>query len=122
MSVVDYFREQYNYSLRYTNLPCLQAGSDNRPIYLPMEVVSVFICHLSFKGCYMYLGLVFFSASINLVLSFGIEFIVICSLQVCSIVEGQRYSRKLNERQVSGILKMACERPAQREKSVLDVI
>jgi hypothetical protein len=50
-----------------------------------------------------------------------VKFIVIYSFQVCSIVEGQRYSRKLNERQVSGILKMACERPAEREKSVLDV-
>jgi eukaryotic translation initiation factor 2C len=57
-----------------------------------------------------------------LVFSFASESIVICSLQVCSIVEGQRYSRKLNERQVTGILKMTCERPAQREKSVLDVI
>ncbi|KAM0874637.1 hypothetical protein ACQ4PT_037324 [Festuca glaucescens] len=78
VSVVEYFKKQYSYLLRYTNLPCLQAGSDSRPIYLPMEV--------------------------------------------CSIVEGQRYSRKLNERQVSGILKMACERPAQREKSVLDIV
>ncbi|KAM0823435.1 hypothetical protein ACQ4PT_070875 [Festuca glaucescens] len=40
VSVVDYFRKQYNYSLRYTNLPCLQAGSDSRPTYLPMEIVN----------------------------------------------------------------------------------
>ncbi|KQK13776.2 hypothetical protein BRADI_1g12431v3 [Brachypodium distachyon] len=78
ISVVQYFKQQYNYSLKYTNWPCLQAGSDSRPIYLPMEV--------------------------------------------CSIVEGQRYSRKLNERQVTGILRMACERPAQRESSVLEIV
>ncbi|KAM3310431.1 hypothetical protein ACQJBY_031240 [Aegilops geniculata] len=78
VSVVQYFKKQYNYSLKYINWPCLQAGSDSRPIYLPMEV--------------------------------------------CSIVSGQRYSRKLNERQVSSILKMACERPAQRESSVLEVV
>ncbi|CAM0875451.1 unnamed protein product [Alopecurus aequalis] len=78
VSVVQYFKKQYNYSLKYTNWPCLQAGSDSRPIYLPVEV--------------------------------------------CSIVKGQRYSRKLNERQVTGILKMTCERPAQREKSILDVV
>uniref|UniRef100_A0A453H2L0 Piwi domain-containing protein n=1 Tax=Aegilops tauschii subsp. strangulata TaxID=200361 RepID=A0A453H2L0_AEGTS len=78
VSVVQYFKKQYNYSLKYINWPCLQAGSDSRPLYLPMEV--------------------------------------------CSIVGGQRYSRKLNERQVSSILKMACERPAQRESSVLEVV
>ncbi|KAE8779912.1 Protein argonaute 12 [Hordeum vulgare] len=76
VSVVQYFKKQYNYSLKYINWPCLQAGIDSRPIYLPMEV--------------------------------------------CSITAGQRYSRKLNERQVSSILKMACERPAQRESSVLE--
>ncbi|VAI01064.1 unnamed protein product [Triticum turgidum subsp. durum] len=78
VSVVQHFKKQYNYTLKYTNWPCLQAGSDSRPIYLPMEV--------------------------------------------CSIVGGQRYSRKLNERQVSSILKMACERPAQWESSVLEIV
>ncbi|XBH82567.1 hypothetical protein VPH35_071191 [Triticum aestivum] len=78
VSVVQHFKKQYNYTLKYTNWPCLQAGSDSRPIYLPMEV--------------------------------------------CSIVGGQRYSRKLNERQVSSIRKMACERPAQWESSVLEIV
>uniref|UniRef100_A0A0E0KHH6 Piwi domain-containing protein n=1 Tax=Oryza punctata TaxID=4537 RepID=A0A0E0KHH6_ORYPU len=77
VSVVQYFKRQYNYSLKYINWPCLQAGSDSRPTYLPMEV--------------------------------------------CSIVEGQRYSRKLNECQVTGILRLACERPAQRESSILEI-
>ncbi|KAM0874639.1 hypothetical protein ACQ4PT_037324 [Festuca glaucescens] len=40
VSVVEYFKKQYSYLLRYTNLPCLQAGSDSRPIYLPMEIVN----------------------------------------------------------------------------------
>lgn len=78
VSVVHYFKHQYNYGLKYIQWPCLQAGSDSRPIYLPMEV--------------------------------------------CSILEGQRYSRKLNERQVTSILKMACERPTQRESSILEVV
>ncbi|CAL4943701.1 unnamed protein product [Urochloa decumbens] len=78
VSVVEYFKCQYNYCLKYIHWPCLQAGSDSRPIYLPMEV--------------------------------------------CNILEGQRYSRKLNERQVTSILKMACERPAQRESSILEVV
>ncbi|PWZ20615.1 Protein argonaute 12 [Zea mays] len=78
VSVVQYFKHQYNYSLKHINWPCLQSGNDSRPTYLPMEV--------------------------------------------CSILDGQRYSRKLNERQVTSILKMACERPTQREGSILEVV
>ncbi|KAJ1294154.1 hypothetical protein BS78_01G124200 [Paspalum vaginatum] len=78
VSVVHYFKHQYDYGLKYIHWPCLQAGSDSRPTYLPMEV--------------------------------------------CKIVEGQRYSRKLNERQVTSILKLACERPTQREGSILEVV
>ncbi|PUZ37586.1 hypothetical protein GQ55_9G131000 [Panicum hallii var. hallii] len=85
VSVVQYFKHQYNYCLKYINWPCLQAGSDSRPIYLPMEI------HL------------------------------LC-MHVCNIHEGQRYSRKLNERQVTSILRMACERPTQRESSILEVV
>uniref|UniRef100_A0A0E0KHH4 Piwi domain-containing protein n=1 Tax=Oryza punctata TaxID=4537 RepID=A0A0E0KHH4_ORYPU len=78
ISVVQYFKKQYNYSLKHVNWPCLQAGSDSRPIYLPMEV--------------------------------------------CSILEGQRYSKKLNEHQVTNILRMTCERPAQRESSIIEIV
>ncbi|BAF12824.2 Os03g0682200 [Oryza sativa Japonica Group] len=77
ISVVQYFKKQYNYSLKHVNWPCLQAGSDSRPKYLPMEV--------------------------------------------CSILEGQRYSKKLNEHQVTNILRMTCERPAQRESSIIEI-
>ncbi|RLN15945.1 uncharacterized protein C2845_PM02G02500 [Panicum miliaceum] len=77
VSVVQYFKHQYNYCLKYINWPCLQAGSDSRAIYLPMVV--------------------------------------------CNILEGQCYSRKLNERQVTSILRMACERPTQRESSILEL-
>ncbi|KAH6826003.1 Argonaute family protein [Perilla frutescens var. hirtella] len=75
ISVVQYFREKYNIHLRYPSLPAVQAGSDTKPIYLPMEL--------------------------------------------CRIVEGQRYSRKLNERQVSALLKATCQRPEDREKSII---
>ncbi|KAG2546851.1 hypothetical protein PVAP13_9KG048914 [Panicum virgatum] len=78
VSVVQYFKCQYNHCLKCIHWPCLQAGSDSRPIYLPMEV--------------------------------------------CNILEGQRYSRKLNERQVTSILRMACERPTQRQNSILEVV
>ncbi|XP_077252769.1 protein argonaute MEL1-like [Tasmannia lanceolata] len=40
-SVVQHFRDRYNYHLRHLYWPCLQAGSDNKPIYLPMEVCKI---------------------------------------------------------------------------------
>uniref|UniRef100_A0A453M433 PAZ domain-containing protein n=1 Tax=Aegilops tauschii subsp. strangulata TaxID=200361 RepID=A0A453M433_AEGTS len=39
MSVVQYFMQRYKYNLQYTSWPCLQSGSDARPVYLPMEVL-----------------------------------------------------------------------------------
>ncbi|KAK4490521.1 hypothetical protein RD792_001201 [Penstemon davidsonii] len=56
ISVVQYFRQKYNIALKYPLLPAVQAGSDTKPVYLPMEL--------------------------------------------CTILEGQRYSKKLNERQM----------------------
>ncbi|KAL5975063.1 hypothetical protein ACLOJK_031739 [Asimina triloba] len=73
-SVIQYFMERYNVRLSSVALPCLQAGSESKPIYLPMEL--------------------------------------------CNIIEGQRCSKKLNERQVTAILKAACQRPGDREKSI----
>ncbi|VAI38334.1 unnamed protein product [Triticum turgidum subsp. durum] len=77
MSVVQYFMQRYNYNLQYTSWPCLQFGSDARPVYLPMEA--------------------------------------------CKIVEGQRYSKKLNDKQVTNILRATCQRPQQREQSIREV-
>uniref|UniRef100_A0ACD5UNX7 Uncharacterized protein n=1 Tax=Avena sativa TaxID=4498 RepID=A0ACD5UNX7_AVESA len=78
MTVVQYFWDRYKYRLGFTSWPCLQAGNDARPIYLPMEV--------------------------------------------CTIIEGQRFSRKLNEKQVTGILRATCERPNDREKSIMKMV
>ncbi|CAN6308884.1 unnamed protein product [Urochloa humidicola] len=77
-TVVQYFWDKYNYRLKYSSWPCLQAGSDSRPVYLPMEV--------------------------------------------CKIVEGQRYSKKLNDRQVTNILRATCKRPQEREQSIRDMV
>ncbi|KAM3261225.1 hypothetical protein ACQJBY_052095 [Aegilops geniculata] len=74
MSVVQYFMQRYKYNLQYTSWPCLQSGSDVRPVYLPMEA--------------------------------------------CKIVEGQRYSKKLNDKQVTNILRGTCQHPQQREQSI----
>lgn len=112
VSVVHYFKHQYNYCLKHIHWPCLQAGNDSRPTYLPMEVVHVSSSLLLlpfFNRCLF--ALMFLSASSTCLLF----------MQVCNILEGQRYSRKLNERQVTGILKLACERPTQRESSILEV-
>ncbi|XP_072988891.1 protein argonaute MEL1-like [Typha latifolia] len=78
VSVVQYFKQRYNYSLKYVSWPCLQAGTDSRPTYLPIEV--------------------------------------------CNLLEGQRYARKLNERQVAGILRATCQRPSDREKNILEMV
>ena len=42
-------------------------------------------------------------------------------LQVCKIIEGQKYPRKLNEAQVRKILKTTCKRPREREQNIIQV-
>ncbi|KAG8061410.1 hypothetical protein GUJ93_ZPchr0003g18310 [Zizania palustris] len=78
MTVVQYFLDRYQCKLKYAYWPCLQSGSDSRPVYLPMEL--------------------------------------------CKIVEGQRYSKKLNDKQVTNILRATCQRPQQREKSIHEMV
>lgn len=46
ISVVHYFREKYGINLRYPFLPAIQAGTEAKPIYLPMEVSC---CHIVIK-------------------------------------------------------------------------
>ncbi|CAI9774583.1 unnamed protein product [Fraxinus pennsylvanica] len=78
ISVAQYFHQKYNIVLDYPFLPAIQAGSDTKPVYLPMEL--------------------------------------------CSIVEGQRYSRKLNEKQVTALLRATCQRPHEREKNIRETV
>ncbi|KAL3518467.1 hypothetical protein ACH5RR_021056 [Cinchona calisaya] len=42
-------------------------------------------------------------------------------MEVCTIVEGQRYSKRLNEKQVTALLKATCERPENRENSIKEM-
>lgn len=42
-------------------------------------------------------------------------------VQVCKIVEGQRYSKRLNEKQITALLKVTCQRPQERERDILEV-
>ncbi|XP_057955884.1 protein argonaute 5-like [Malania oleifera] len=78
ISVAQYFREKYSIELQYPRLPCIQAGNDSNPIYLPMEV--------------------------------------------CKIVEGQRYSKKLNDRQITELLRATCQRPYERENRIRNMV
>ncbi|KAL5732173.1 argonaute 1B [Ranunculus cassubicifolius] len=43
-------------------------------------------------------------------------------MEVCKIVGGQRYSKKLNEKQITALLKGACQRPNIREKDILQTV
>ncbi|KAL4611585.1 hypothetical protein ACB092_08G135400 [Castanea dentata] len=77
-SVLQYFRDKYNIVLQYAFLPALQAGSDSKPVYLPMEV--------------------------------------------CVIAAGQRYTKRLNEKQVTNLLRATCQRPIDRERSITGMV
>lgn len=43
-------------------------------------------------------------------------------MEVCKIVEGQRYSKRLNDRQITALLKVTCQRPHEREKDILQTV
>ncbi|KAI5388901.1 protein argonaute 5 [Lathyrus oleraceus] len=76
--VIDYFYEKYNIVLKHPVLPALQAGSDSRPMFFPMEL--------------------------------------------CQIEPGQRYSKRLNEEQVTALLRATCQRPPQRENDIKHIV
>ncbi|XP_003561331.2 protein argonaute 14 [Brachypodium distachyon] len=43
-------------------------------------------------------------------------------MEVCTIIEGQRFTRKLNEKQVTGILRATCQRPQLREENIRKMV
>lgn len=74
MSVEQYFMKQYNYRLRYPNLPCLLCGTKRNAF----------------------------------------------PLEVCRVVPGQRYPRKLDEMQTANMIKFTATKPQDRQRRVLD--
>lgn len=74
-SVADYFSNKYNLTLEYPRMPCLIVSSNQRSIFLPMEV--------------------------------------------CRVPAGQRYMHKLNDTQVSDIIKLANCRPQDRLDAIV---
>ncbi|XP_068646906.1 protein argonaute 1-like [Aristolochia californica] len=43
-------------------------------------------------------------------------------MEVCRIVEGQRYSKRLNEKQITALLQVTCQRPHDREMDILQTV
>ncbi|KFK44936.1 hypothetical protein AALP_AA1G322100 [Arabis alpina] len=43
-------------------------------------------------------------------------------MELCRIAEGQRYTKRLNERQVTAMLRATCQRPADRENAVKGMV
>ncbi|KAE8663941.1 Protein argonaute 1A [Hibiscus syriacus] len=43
-------------------------------------------------------------------------------MEVCKIVAGQRYSKRLNERQITALLKVTCQRPRDREYDIMKTV
>jgi eukaryotic translation initiation factor 2C len=42
-------------------------------------------------------------------------------MEACKIVEGQRYTKRLNEKQITSLLKVTCRRPREQEMDILQV-
>ncbi|XXG43618.1 hypothetical protein AAC387_Pa01g3606 [Persea americana] len=43
-------------------------------------------------------------------------------MEACKIVRGQRYTKKLNEKQITALLKVTCQRPKDRENDILQTV
>ncbi|XP_057959828.1 protein argonaute 10-like isoform X1 [Malania oleifera] len=43
-------------------------------------------------------------------------------MEACKIVEGQRYTKRLNEKQITALLKVTCQRPRDRENEILQTV
>ncbi|CAA6666327.1 unnamed protein product [Spirodela intermedia] len=43
-------------------------------------------------------------------------------MEACKIVEGQRYTKRLNEKQITSLLKVTCQRPREQEADILQTM
>eukprot|EP00262_Sarcandra_glabra_P017248 TRINITY_DN5837_c0_g3_i1.p1 TRINITY_DN5837_c0_g3~~TRINITY_DN5837_c0_g3_i1.p1 ORF type:complete len:696 (-),score=80.34 TRINITY_DN5837_c0_g3_i1:231-2252(-) len=43
-------------------------------------------------------------------------------MEVCKIVEGQRYSKRLNEKQITNLLRATCQVPSERERDIIQTV
>lgn len=51
----------------------------------------------------------------------GGAYLTFMLIQVCKIVEGQRYSKRLNQNQIRALLEETCQRPHDRERDIIQV-
>lgn len=108
----------YEYTIQYSHLPCLQVGNQKKVNYLPMEVGT---CQQNFN-VFLFIAIKssFFSCD--------------SCFQACKRVEGQRYTKELffflfakrytkelNEKQITSLLKVSCQRPHEQEADILPV-
>lgn len=49
LNVVQYFKNNRNYTIRYPNLPCLHVGNVNKKTAIPIEVMAYIIIYIIFK-------------------------------------------------------------------------
>jgi len=49
MSVVEYYNEVYNIKLQFPQLPCVESGSKEKPVYFPPELCTI-LPHQRYKG------------------------------------------------------------------------
>lgn len=134
-SVVDYFREVYGFTIQHPHLPCLQVGNQKKVNYMPMEVkmsILPFFCKwlfypLSVNDQFLISPISsVYTKSVAFFFFFWIEWIetkwpFYPSLQACKIVEGQRRTKGLNNKQITSLLKFSCQRPKEQEKEILQV-
>ncbi|KAK8924187.1 Protein argonaute 10 [Platanthera zijinensis] len=43
-------------------------------------------------------------------------------MEACKILSGQRYTKKLNEKQITALLKVTCQRPRDRENDIIQTV
>ncbi|XP_078432316.1 protein argonaute PNH1-like [Wolffia australiana] len=43
-------------------------------------------------------------------------------MEACKIVEGQRYTKRLNDKQITSLLKVTCQRPREQEADILQTV
>nr|DAD27035.1 TPA_asm: hypothetical protein HUJ06_028503 [Nelumbo nucifera] len=43
-------------------------------------------------------------------------------MEACKIVEGQRYTKRLNDKQITSLLKVTCQRPREQEMDILQTV
>ncbi|KAB1201672.1 Protein argonaute 1B [Morella rubra] len=43
-------------------------------------------------------------------------------MEVCRIIEGQRYSKRLSDDQIAALLKVTCQRPHEREQDIMQTV